>query len=285
MTYHRATSADEAVALLARHEGARVIAGGTDIMVALRRAGTPPPVFVDVREAADSTRIGMGATIEIGAAVTHRAIERHAGLARLPALAEAARVVGGVQVRNLGTVGGNLVNASPAADLNPVLMTLDADALVATAGGKRSVPLAGFITGRGATVLGPHEVLAAVRFAAPPPGTGVAFLKAGRRRAMEIAVVNVAARLTLSNGAISTARIAVGAVGPVILRASDVEEALVGAQPDGETFAGVAAELARRAKPRDDVRASAEYRRHLVGVMVARALTRAAERAREDDAD
>src|SRR5262249_55471076 len=154
---------------------------------------------------------------------------------RLRALVEGAQVVGGHQVRNVATVGGNIANASPAADVVPVLLALDASVTCAGAAGERTLPLDAFLLGPGQTARRAGELLTAVRFSAPPRGTATAFLKAGRRRAMEISVVCVAVRLTLDGERCVDARVALGAVAPTTWRAREVERLLEGRVLTAET--------------------------------------------------
>src|SRR5204863_7493781 len=142
--------------------------------------------------------VDANGAVTLGALVTHRTLERHPAFhGRLRALVEGAEVVGGHQVRNVATVGGNIVNASPAADVVPVLLALDATVTCLGAGGERTLTLDGFLTGPGQTARRPGELLTSVRFDQLPPGSATAFVKAGRRKAMEVSVVCVAVRLTL----------------------------------------------------------------------------------------
>ena len=221
--------------------------------------------------------------IALGSCVTHRAIEQTpAFTGSLRALIEGAEVIGGHQVRNVATVGGNLVNASPAADLTPCLLALDASVTLLSLAGERDLPVERFLVGPNATARRPDELLTRVRVPRPPPQSATAFLKAGRRKAMEISVVCVAVRLTLdaNRERCLEARIALGAVAPTTVRAHAAERVLEGQPATAEAFRR-AAEAAREAcAPIDDVRASSQFRRHLVGVLVRRALERGAERAR-----
>jgi carbon-monoxide dehydrogenase medium subunit len=175
------------------------------------------------------------------------------------------------------------VNASPAADVVPVLLTLDAAVTCVGVDGERTLPLEQFLLGPGRTALRPAELLTAVTFDAPAARTATAFLKAGRRRAMEISVVCVAARLTLDAAGerCLDARIALGAVAPSTWRARDAERALEGRAPTPETFREAGRAAADGCRPITDVRASARYRRLLVETLVPRALTRCVERIRE----
>jgi carbon-monoxide dehydrogenase medium subunit len=195
-------------------------------------------------------------------------------------LSEAARVIGGHQVRNVATIGGNIVNASPAADLVAPLLALDATLTLRDAENVRGEPLEAFLKGAGLTSRRPGELLTEIAFAAPAFGSASVFLKAGRRKAMEISVVCVAACLTLTNGICSDARIALGAVGPRTLRARAAEAFVEGREAKSEVFQEAGRLAALAGSPRSDVRASAEYRRSLTETLVERALAECAYRAR-----
>jgi aerobic carbon-monoxide dehydrogenase medium subunit len=192
-------------------------------------------------------------------------------------------VVGGHQVRNVGTVGGNVVNASPAADVVPVLLALDAAVECASPDGVRTLPLENFLVGPGQTARRPGELITAVRFARPDGEWATAFLKAGRRRAMEISVVCVAACLTLDarRERCRDARIALGAVAPTTMRARAAERALNGAALTEAAFREAGRAAAAECRPISDVRASARYRALLVETLVPRALARCLARIRE----
>jgi carbon-monoxide dehydrogenase medium subunit len=261
----------------------RYLAGGTDLLVQLQRGRLRVGHLIALHRVPGLGDIDVDGAIRIGAGVTHRSIEKAAALAgTLRALIEGAEVIGGHQVRNVATVGGNLANASPAADLVPGLLALDASVALLSPEGEREMPLEGFLVGPNETARRPGELLVRVAMPPPPPRTGTAFLKAGRRKAMEISLVCVAVRLTLDAGGerCREARIALGAVAPVALRAQAAERAVEGAPADLAAFERAAALAAEACAPIDDVRASARFRRHLVGVLVRRALQRGAERAR-----
>ena len=281
--YHEPESIAQAVDLATRHGDAmRFLAGGTDLIVQMRRGKQGPRHVVSLDRVPGLADIGANGGVTLGARVTHRAIERHPGLqGHLRALVEGARVVGGHQIRNVGTVGGNVVNASPAADVVPPLLVLDAAVTVLGADGERVLPLDGFATGPGRTVRHPHELLTRIAVPAPPARSATAFLKAGRRRAMEISLVCVAVRVTL-DAALERcveARIALGAVAPTALRARAAERALEGQVAGGDAFARAGRLAAEATAPISDVRASAAFRRHLVATLVPRALAIAQARA------
>lgn len=278
--FHAPPTIDAAIALAGRHgPAARFIAGGTDLVIQMRRRRLAPQHLISL------AHLGLDAIAEgedhwtIGATATHDDVVVHPGFQReLVALTEASAVIGGRQVRNIATVGGNIVNASPAADLVPVLLALDAEVELRGAAGTRRLPLDRFLLERGRTERRDDELLTAVRFAHPPAASASAFLKAGRRKAMEISVVCVAAQLEAGpdGSGIARARIAVGAAASRPFRARDAETLIAGQGATGFAEAGRLAAVA--AAPIDDVRASARYRRLLVAALVERALARSLER-------
>ena len=282
---HRPENEEEAVALAYRlGPDGRYLAGGTDLLVQVNRRRASPGHLVALDRITGLAGItAANGEISVGALTTMKAIERAPAFATpaLTALAEAARVVGGHQIRNVATLGGNIVNASPAADLLPVLLALDAELDLVGASGPRRVPLAHFLRGPGETERRPEELLRRIAFAKRRGKAATAFLKAGRRRAMEISIVCVAAYLALDEkGRCRDARIALGAVAPTAMRAAAAEKLLRGALPDAEAFHAAGEAAAAASAPIGDVRASAEYRRRLVSVLSARALRRCLDRLR-----
>jgi carbon-monoxide dehydrogenase medium subunit len=279
---HQPDSVAEAVRLAgALQPEARFLAGGTDLIIQINRKRCVPRHLIALDRIDGLCGIDSAAQeIRIGALTTHKMIEQHPGFSgRLVALQEAARVIGGHQVRNVATIGGNIVNASPAADLVPVLLALDAELLLHGVAGPRRVKLALFLRGPGLTDRAVDEVLLGVAFARAGDGAASAFIKLGRRRAMEISIVCVAALLDCdAAGRCTDVRIALGAVGPTALRAVAAEQSLQGRIPTDAALreAGMLAMSACAAI--SDVRASAEYRRMLVQTLVPRALRRCLER-------
>ena len=281
--YHEPTSVAEAVDLGARFgDDGRFLAGGTDLVVQMRRAKLSPRHVLSLHRVPGLDRIDANHIVRIGALTTHRALERFAGFhGRLRALVEGAQVVGGHQVRNVATVGGNIVNASPAADVVPVLLALDAVVTCVGPEGERSLPLDAFLTGPGQTARRPGELLTSVQFPAPARGTATAFVKAGRRRAMEISLVCVAVRLSLDGERCREARIALGAVAPTTWRAREAERALEGRVLTPEAMREAGRLAAAGCQPLSDVRASAHYRQHLVATLVPRALAQCLARTQD----
>lgn len=282
--YHEPTSIAEAVETAARFgaEG-RFLAGGTDLILQIERGLLRPRHVISLRRTPGLTGLEVSDRVVVGACVTHREIAR-AGRLTGPfrALAEAAAAIGGPQVRNVATVGGNVVSASPAADLVPPLVALDAWVTLVGVAGERELPLERLISRPGGSGRRPEELLLRVAVPPPPPNSATAFLKAGRRRAMEVSIVSVASRLTLDAARehCLEARIALGSVADRTIRAHAAERVLAG-QPVGPREIARTAELALEAcEPLNDARASAQFRRHLVVTMVSRALARCLDRVR-----
>ncbi|PJF49091.1 MAG: hypothetical protein D6709_10785 [Chloroflexi bacterium] len=273
-------SLDRALALLAAHQDkARVIAGGTDLIVEFDRKLRPPCALIDISRLPnlDAIRLDADGWIHLGPLVTHNDVVASAlCVSRALPLAQACRQVGAPQIRNRGTVAGNLITASPANDTITALMALDAQVTLRSLRGERSMALANFYTDVRRTVMQPDEMLTDIAFRALQPNQRGAFLKLGLRQAQAIAVVNCAVVLTLSDdGRMDDARIALGAVAPTIIRAPEAERWLVGRMPDEEALRSAAELAAQAARPIDDIRSSAEYRRDAVAVLVRRALSTA----------
>ena len=276
-------SVDECLQILAkRGPDTKVVAGGTDLLPQLKNGVLKPGWVVDLSAVAELRTISDAPDggLRIGASVTARELELDARVrSRFAALAESAAMVGSVQVRNLATLGGNLCNAAPSADMAPPLLALDAEAVIAGPSGQRRVPMASFFLGVRRTVLAPGELLLEIVVPAQGAHSGGNYLRHTPRRELDIAVVGVASQVTLAGGKCTTARIALAAVAPVPLRATDAEQALVG-QPLTPQQIERAAELASgAARPIDDHRGSIEFRNHLVRVLTRRTLTTALQRA------
>ncbi len=265
---------DEALTLLA-DPGGRPIAGGTDLIPLMQAHELCPRRVVDLSRlsALRGIRQDSNSLVCIGALTTHAQLEASALLwERATVLAQAAHAVGGVQTRQRGTVGGNLINASPAAYVATALLALEAQTTLRSLQGTRQLPLNDFLTGPGQTARRDDELLTEVSFTLPPATSGSAFHKLGKRSAMVIAVVSVAAVLWPQDGLICDARIALGSVAPTVVRAPQAEALLRGQLP-GEGLFRKAGEMAQQeARPIDDFRASAEYRRRMVAVLTRRAL-------------
>ena len=219
--------------------------------------------------------------LRIGASVTACELELHPGVrSGYASLADSAALVGSVQVRNLATLGGNMCNAAPSADMAPPLLALGAEAVIAGPKGERRVPVEKFFTGVHRTVLGADELL--VQFVAPAPGprSGGSYLRHTPRRELDIAVVGVASQVSLADGVCGKVRIALAAVAPTPVRALAAERALEGQPPTPELIERAANLAVEAANPISDQRGSADFRRHLVRVLTRRTLAKALERAR-----
>jgi len=276
-------SIEDCLKLLAeRGPEAKLVAGGTDLLPQMKNGLVKPTAVIDLSGVADLRvlRREDGAGLRVGASVAAREIERDPYTrSAYPALAESGALVGSVQIRNLATVGGNLCNAAPSADMAPPLMALEAEAIIAGPRGRRRVPMADFFTGVRRTVLAPDELLVELIVPAPGPHSGGQYLRHTPRRELDIAVVGVASQVTLSDGVCRKARIALAAVAPTPIRATAAERALEGQPPTAQLIARAAQLAVEAARPISDQRGSADFRRHLVGVLTRRTLTTALERA------
>ncbi len=279
MSFTIARTVEEAVAAMA--DGARPIAGGTDLVVGARHGKSPLPddlVAIDRLDDLSEIRPGAGGH-HVGALVSHaRLMTDPLIVGSYTALADASALVGSPSTRNVGTLGGNVMNASPAMDTGAPLLVFGATARLVGPGIERSVPLADLWTGPGSTVASSNELLVGLDLPAPSERCGSAYVRLEYRRAMEIAVVGAAAGVTLADdGSVASASVALSAVAPTILAVEGVE-GLAGLAP---TDAAVkAAELAsEQASPISDLRAADTYRRHCVGVMAKRAVDAACRRA------
>lgn len=272
-----AKTLDEALALLA-DPGGWPIAGGTDLIPLMQADKLRPKRVIDLSRLSALRGIhhdGDG-YVRIGALTTHAQLETSALLwERATVLAQAARSVGGVQTRQRGTVGGNLVHASPAAYVALALLALEAQVTLRSLRGTRQLSLDEFLTGPGQTARRDDELVTEVVFALPGPASGSAFHKLGKRSAMIIALVSVAAVLVLEDGLIRDSRIALGSVAPTVIRAPQAEALLRGQPPGGPLFREAGETARQEARPIDDFRAGAEYRRRMAAVLTRRALEKA----------
>ncbi len=276
MQYFAPRGVDEALDYLAEYgEKATVLAGGTDLVPRVNYYELLPDIILYVggigtdyiREEDGKLAIGAGTTWS--SLITNPLVK-----ARARVLAEAAAKGGCTAIRNAATIGGNIVNASPAADLVAALLALDAEVVIRSAKGKRTAALEGFFTGPGATVLDPDELVTEIRVPFVK-GNGV-FLKLGRRRAMTLSVVNTAVRIRLEGTVCKEARIAVGSMGPTPIRCVEAEKVVTG-QPVDPALLDTCAETAiTETSPVDDKRASAWYRKKAGRNLVRRALVLAA---------
>jgi len=276
--YVAPTSIEDAIGELCRGE-ARPLAGGTDLLPQLREGRRRADRIVDLKRIPALSAIGHlpRGGIEIGAALSATHVARHAAISNYPAIAAAARLLGSVQVQNRATLGGNVCNAAPSADVVPALICHAAAADIAGANGRRQVALEELFLGPGKTVLSPDEVLISLSLAPVPPRSATTYLRFTPRREMDIAIAGVAVRIDLAEDrSIAFARVALASVGPTPLRAVPAERVLQGNRPDPALAREAALAAAGAARPISDTRASADYRRALVEVLTQRALAASA---------
>lgn len=257
-----------------------VIAGGTDLMVAMNFGRTRPARLLAIDRVAELGEIEQDGAVRIGSGVTYARMLRE--LRGSPALREAARTVGSPQIRNTGTIGGNIATASPAGDTLPVLAALDATLVLRSASAERRVPFASFMTGPKRTVLQRDELVVAAEWA--DAGPAQTFLKVGTRNAMVIAVASLALVVDRARRRVG---IGLGSCGPTILRATEAERFASGlldeagwervVRPSASALAELGARVSAASRPIDDVRGTAAYRRHVLAVLASRAFARVAQ--------
>jgi len=262
---------------------AKIIAGGTDLLPRLRRTQQEETVnLIDMSSLTELRYIReVGNSIEIGALTTHADISSSSIIKkRVPALAEACGRIGAVQTRTRGTLGGNLVNASPAADSAVPLLCLESQVLLSSTTGERCVSLTDFFTGPGQTSLQKNEFVQSVQFTPPTAAWGFVFQKLGRRNGMAIAIASVAVLVELDTSRhIKLARVALGSVAPTPVRSLHAETILTNGIPDPTLFSRAADAMLADIHPISDIRASGEYRQRAVKVLLERALVDAVQQA------
>jgi CO/xanthine dehydrogenase FAD-binding subunit len=277
-------SLSEALERMAERPEAVPLAGGTDLLVQVKAGERSVETLLSLKRVPELHRTAQNGTLVLGAATTVGRIAADLRIQQeFTALALGAGLIGSMQIRNVATVGGNLCHGAPSADTAPPLLVLGAEAVLASAGGGRTLPLEAFFLGPGHTALQPGELLKEIVVPRPAGRSGSFYLRHTPRARMDLAVVGVAAAITLDGEArIATARLVLGAVAPVPLRATAAEALLIGRLPTDALLREAGAVAAGEAQPIDDLRASAEYRRHLVDVLTQRALRGALDRARQN---
>ncbi len=273
MDFFLPRSLEQLWVLLEDNPGARVYAGGTDLLVQMERGGRRPPALICLERIEQLKVIAdQGREIFIGAGVTHSQLLENSLVTRhFPVLSKAVAEIGGPQIRNMGTVGGNVVTASPAGDTLPPLYVLGAEVELLRAGGRQRMPLEAFVRGPGRTALEQGQILGGVWIGKQPDFDVHHFEKVGRRKALAIAVVSLAACIALDGRqVVKQIRLAWGSVGPTVVRVPEAEKFLAGRRLEPETLAQAAAMVRRRVSPIDDVRAPANYRRQVAGNLLLR---------------
>ncbi len=283
LAYTAPTTVEDAVRALAGASGiAKILSGGTDLLVQLRSGRAKPDLIVDIKRIPEMSGIAeRDGGFVIGAATSGAAIGECEALRRAwPGVVEAANLIGSTQVQGRATLAGNLCNASPAADSVPALIAARATCVVAGANGRREVPVESIATGPGRTSLGRNEFIVAFHLPKRPPRSADAYLRFIPRTEMDIAVVGAGVNLTLDAGGVCTdARVVLGAVAPTAILVPEAAAALVGRKVDDAALVALDQAAQRACKPIDDKRGTIEYRTKVAGVMARRTAAIAYERA------
>jgi carbon-monoxide dehydrogenase medium subunit len=287
MRYEAPKTLEAAVSLLAGASGqARVLAGGTDLLIQMRGGRVEPELIVDIKGIPEMTSIAAdGGVYRFGAAVPCMALVENKAFGKAwPGVVDGANLIGSIQVRGRATVGGNLCNASPAADTVPAMIAAGALASIVGPKGRREVPIEDVATGPGKTSLAKGELVASFVLPKRPPRSGDAYLRFIPRTEMDIAVVGAGVNLTLDEaGVCRQARVSIGAVAERALLVPEAAAALIGTQVDAEALKRMAAAVSAACRPIDDKRGTKEYRIKVCGVMARRAAQIALDRARRSN--
>ena len=275
--YHEPRTLDEACQIMSElGEHARPLAGGTDLIVNMRKGLISPENVVSLGRIEELNGVDSSAgRMRIGACVKVADLARAGEVAAsYHALRSSAKRLGSPLIRNLATIGGNIVSGRPAADLPPPLMACGARLLLKSKSGEREVPLDTFFHGPGLTAIGKDEILTEILLPEPSPYSGSGYIKLGVRKALEISIVNVASFISLDSegGRIRSAKVILGAVAPTPIRARSAEKILVGEKPDEKLFFRAGEAASEESRPIDDVRGSAGYRRDMVKILTQRSL-------------
>ncbi len=273
----------DATALLAKHAGsARVLAGGTDLLIFMRVGRRTPDVVIDAKKIPELTQLELASDqLTIGASVTCREIWENAEIAaKFPALIDATTLIGGVQIQGRASIGGNLCNAAPSADTVPAIIAHGATAHIANSSGTRDLPVEEICTGPGQTSLADDEILVNITVPMPPAGASAKFLRFIPRNEMDIAVANVGSYVELDGNTIKSARVAIGAVAPTPLFVEAAGNSLAGKTISDEAIAAAATIAREAASPINDMRGTVEHRKQLVEVLTRRTLNGAIARAK-----
>jgi carbon-monoxide dehydrogenase medium subunit len=274
---------DEAVsAFAAAGSAARILAGGTDLLVQMRSGAVQPGLIVDIKKIAEMTAIEetTDGGFRVGAAVPGAVMAEHPRFGKVwPGVLEAVNLIGSTQVQGRASAGGNLCNSSPAADSVPAMIAAGAIATVAGPNGRRELPVEQVPAGPGRTTLKPGEILVSFTLPPRPPGSGDAYLRMIPRTEMDIAVVGCGVSLTLKDGVCTSARVGLGAVAPTVLLVEAAAQALIGSQLDDAALNAAAAACSAACRPIDDKRGTIAYRTKIAGVLLRRTAAIAAQRA------
>jgi aerobic carbon-monoxide dehydrogenase medium subunit len=283
LRYLAPTTLDEAIAAFAAAgSAARILAGGTDLLVQMRSGAVKPGLIVDIKKIDEMTRIEQTADggFRIGAAVSGMALAEHKSFGKIwPGVLEAVNLIGSKQVQGRASAGGNLCNGSPAGDSVPAMVAAGAAVSVQGPNGRREIKVEEVPAGPGRTNLKPGEILVSFTLPPRPPGSSDAYLRMIPRTEMDIAVVGVGVSLTLKDGICAAARVGLGAVAPTVLLVEDAAKALIGSRLDVAALDKAAAACSAACRPIDDKRGTISYRIKVAGVLLKRTTAIAARRA------
>jgi carbon-monoxide dehydrogenase medium subunit len=276
--YFKPQSLDEVWELYNKFPGSRYIAGGTDLLVKIKNRQLKPPALISLRSIRELSGIEIGEKTRIGAMATIADLINHPELGRVfPVLTQAAKRIGSPQVRNVGTVGGNLCNCSPCADTALALLLLDARTILTSPGGSREIPLTKFFMGPGKNCLVSGELLTELLLDKLAPNTRAIFMKKGRVK-MDLAIASIGALLEMDGNTCKKARVAAGSVAPVPLRLKKVEELFQNVVITKELILEAQKIAVESVSPITDIRSTADYRRQIVGVYIKRAIEKLLDR-------
>ena len=283
--YYAPETIDEACKVAAElGEGAMFMAGGTDLLIKVKRKMLDPKAVIDIKniKGLDEVSFDESAGLTIGSTVTLTTIENHPLIKeKYPAIADAAHATANVQIRNMASITGNLCNAAPSAENAPVLMAMGAHVNIVGQDGAKSVPLDEFFTGPGQTILKQGELLTSISVPVPPKGSGTSYQHISARGKVDISAVGVGAMLIMKGDICEDARIFLGAVAPTPMMAVNAQKVLKGNKLTEELLQTAGLEASKEAKPITDMRATAEYRTLMVAVLTGRAIYQSSERAAE----
>ena len=279
--YHSPESLDEALSLLAELENATPVIGGTDLMIAMRNGVSIPDHIVDLNKISELNYVkAVDGIIMIGATVTHAEVANSPIAAKIPSLVDSVSRIGSPQIRNRGTITGNICNASPAADSAPPLLVHMAEVEIQSLDGKRTIPIADLFAGPKINSLQPGELLTEIRIPVPPAGSSSSFKRIGRRKAFTLSVVSSAAYIQMEGETCTDAKVAFGSVAITPIRVPEAESLLSGSKLDEETVKMASDAVYEAVKPITDVRGTAEYRKDMCPVLMRRAIKQCMERMR-----
>ena len=279
--YHSPETLEDALSLLAELENASPVIGGTDLMIAMRNGVSIPDHIVDLNEISELNYVKEEeGIIMIGATATHAQVASSPIVTKIPSLVDAVSRIGSPQIRNRGTITGNICNASPAADSAPPLLVHIAEVEIQSPDGARVIPIADLFAGPKINSLEPGELLTEIRIPVTPAGSASSFKRIGRRKAFTLSVVSSAAYIQMEGETCTDAKVAFGSVAITPIRVPEAESLLSGSKLDEETIQAASDAVYEAVKPITDIRGTAEYRKDMCPVLMRRAIDQCMERMR-----